>query len=322
VGRRHLGLAPEQIVRLEQDRVVLLDQRRLPATEAELECRSAAEVAEAIRALAVRGAPAIGVAAAYGYALAAARGEDLAAAARVLLESRPTAVNLAWALAEMQAEQGDLAERARQIHREEVERCRRMAAHALALFGEGSRPLTHCNAGGLATGGVGSALGAIVHAWEQGRVESVLVDETRPLLQGSRLTAWELQRAGVPFAVVADAAAGSLMARGEVTHVLTGADRIAANGDTANKVGTYPLAVLAERHGIPFVVVAPTSTVDLATPTGAGIPIEERDPAEVSERFPARNPAFDVTPADLISAIVTEQGVHRPSFTESLAVAA
>ena len=322
MGRRHLGLAPEQIVRLEADRVVLLDQRRLPETEAELECRSAAEVAEAIRALAIRGAPAIGVAAAYGYALAAARGEDLDAAARTLIEARPTAVNLAWAVAEMQAETGDLAERARQIHRDEVERCRRMAEHAAALFAEGSRPLTHCNTGGLATGGVGTALGAIVHAWEQGLVESVLVDETRPLLQGGRLTAWELQRAGVPFAVVADAAAGSLIGRGEVTHVLTGADRIAANGDTANKVGTYPLAVLAERHGIPFVVVAPTSTVDLATPTGAEIPIEERDAAEVSERFPARNPAFDVTPAGLITAIVTENGVHRPSFSESLAVAA
>ena len=301
---------------------MLLDQRRLPETEIELECRSAAEVADAIRVLAVRGAPAIGVAAAYGYALAAARGEDLDAAARVLVESRPTAVNLPWAVAEMQAETGDLAERARQIHRDEVERCRRMAEHAVTLFAEGSRPLTHCNTGGLATGGVGTALGAIVHAWELGRVESVLVDETRPLLQGGRLTAWELQRAGVPFAVVADAAAGSLMARGEVTHVLTGADRIAANGDTANKVGTYPLAVLAERHRIPFVVVAPSSTVDLSTPTGAKIPIEERDAAEVSERFPARNPAFDVTPAVLITAIVTEHGVHRPSFSESLAVAA
>ena len=322
MGRRNLGLAPEQIVRLEADRVVLLDQRRLPETEVELECRSAAEVADAIRVLAVRGAPAIGVAAAYAYALAASRGEDLDAAARILVEARPTAVNLAWAVAEMQAETGDLAERARQIHRDEVERCRRMAEHAVALFAEGSRPLTHCNTGGLATGGVGTALGAIVHAWEQGLVESVLVDETRPLLQGGRLTAWELQRAGVPFAVAADAAAGSLMARGEVTHVLTGADRIAANGDTANKVGTYPLAVLAERHGIPFVVVAPTSTVDLATPTGAEIPIEERDAAEVSERFPARNPAFDVTPAALITAIVTEHGVHRPSFSESLAVAA
>jgi methylthioribose-1-phosphate isomerase len=322
VGRRHLGLAPEQIVRLEEDRVVLLDQRRLPDTEAELECRSAAEVADAIKVLAVRGAPAIGVAAAYGYALAAARGEDLDAAARTLAEARPTAVNLAWAVSEMQAETGDLAERARQIHRDEVERCRRMAAHALVLFGQGSRPLTHCNTGGLASGGVGTALGAIVQAWEHGLVESVLVDETRPLLQGGRLTAWELQRAGVPFAVVADSAAGSLMARGEVTHVLTGADRIAANGDTANKVGTYPLAVLAERHGIPFVVVAPTSTVDLATPTGAEIPIEERDASEVSERFPARNPAFDVTPAELIAAIVTERGVHRPSFGESLAVAA
>ena len=314
------GLEPRRIVRLEGDAVVLLDQRRLPDEEVELRCRSAAEVAEAIRTLAIRGAPAIGVAAAYGYALAALRGEDLDAAHDVLVSSRPTAVNLAWALGEMRAD--PTPERARAIHDAEVDRCRRMAAHAASLVRPGSSVLTHCNTGGLATGGVGTALGAIVHAWEQGLVESVLVDETRPLLQGGRLTAWELQRAGVPFAVVADAAAGSLMARGEVTHVLTGADRIAANGDTANKVGTYPLAVLAERHGIPFVVVAPTSTVDLATPTGAEIPIEERDAAEVSERFPARNPAFDVTPAALITAIVTEHGVHRPSFSESLAVAA
>jgi methylthioribose-1-phosphate isomerase len=312
------GLRPEQIVRLEDDRVVVLDQRALPDRVVELECRSAAEVAEAIRTLAVRGAPAIGIAAAYGYALAAARGEDPDEAAQVLRESRPTAVNLAWALEEMRAETGDLAERARQIHRDEVERCRRMAGHALALFEDGSRPLTHCNTGGLATGGFGTALGAIMHAWEAGLVESVLVDETRPLLQGARLTAWELERAGVPFAVVADSAAASLIARGEVTHVLTGADRIAANGDTANKVGTYALAVLAERHGIPFVVVAPTSTVDFATPAGAGIPIEERDPGEVSARFPARNPAFDVTPADLVTAIVTERGVHRPPYEESL----
>jgi methylthioribose-1-phosphate isomerase len=313
------GLRPEQILRLEDDRVVVLDQRALPDREVELECRSAADVAEAIRTLAVRGAPAIGVAAAYGYALAAARGEDLDEADRMLRESRPTAVNLAWALDEMRTESGDLAARARQIHRDEVERCRRMAEHALELFGEGSRPLTHCNTGGLATGGFGTALGAIVHAWEAGLVESVLVDETRPLLQGARLTAWELERAGVPFVVVADSAAGLLLARGEVTHVLTGADRIAANGDTANKVGTYALAVLADRHDIPFVVVAPTSSVDLETATGADIPIEERDPGEVTARFPARNPAFDVTPAELVAAIVTERGVHRPPYEESLA---
>ena len=300
----------------------MLDQRRLPAEEVELECRSTAELAGAIRALAVRGAPAIGVAAAYGYAAAAARGEDLGEAARVLVESRPTAVNLAWAVRELEAAGPDpaaLAERARELHRDEVERCRRMAEHALALFDSGSRPLTHCNTGGLATGGYGTALGAIRRAFEAGLVESVLVGETRPLLQGARLTAWELERAGVPHAVIADSAAGALMARGEVTHVLTGADRIAANGDTANKVGTYALAVLAAHHDLPFVVVAPSSTVDLATPTGAGIPIEERDGSEVTERFPARNPAFDVTPAELITAIVTEDGVHRSPYAESLA---
>jgi len=317
-----LELRPEQIARLEGDAVVLLDQRRLPAEEVELVCRSAADVAEAIRTLAVRGAPAIGVAAAYGYALAAARGDDLDDAARVLVAARPTAVNLAWAVRELEAAGPDpdaLAGRARELHREEVERCRRMAEHALALFDAGSRPLTHCNTGGLATGGYGTALGAIRRAFEAGLVESVLVDETRPLLQGARLTAWELDRAGVPHAVIADSAAGGLMARGEVTHVLTGADRIAANGDTANKVGTYALAVLAERHELPFVVVAPTSTVDLATPTGAGIPIEERDGREVTDRFPARNPAFDVTPAELVTAIVTEDGIHREPYTQSLA---
>ena len=193
-----------------------------------------------------------------------------------------------------------------------------MAAHAADLFQPGTRALTHCNAGGLATGGYGSAVGALRTAWERGLLERVLVDETRPLLQGARLTAWELETAGIPHAVIADAAAASLMARGEVDLIVTGADRIAANGDTANKIGTYALAVLAAHHDLPLYVVAPTSTVDLATATGAAIPIEERDPGEVSRRFPARNPAFDVTPAELISAIVTEAGVHRAPFGESL----
>ena len=270
----------------------------------------------------MRGAPAIGVAAAYGYALAAAHGEDLDEAARVLLASRPTAVNLAWAIDEMRRvgpDADDLAERAREIHREEVERCRRMGEHAAALFAPAARALTHCNAGGLATGGYGSALGALRAAHARGLLEYVLVDETRPLLQGGRLTAWELEQAGIPHAVIADSAAGAMMARGEVTHVVTGADRIAANGDTANKIGTYALAVLAAHHAIPFYVVAPTSTVDLATPTGAEIPIEERDAAELTTRFAARNPAFDVTPGSLITAIVTELGVHRPPYEESLA---
>ena len=311
-------LEPEEIIRLENDRVVVLDQRRLPDEEVELTCRSAAEVAEAIRSLAVRGAPAIGVAAAYGYALAAKRGEDLDAAATALLEARPTAVNLAWALAEMRRFDGDPAARARELHREEVERCRRMAEHAATLLEPGSRALTHCNTGGLATGGYGTALGALRTAFARGLVTHVFVDETRPLLQGSRLTAWELARAGIPHTVIADAAAGALMAQGEVDHVVTGADRIAANGDTANKIGTYSLAVLADHHRIPFTVVAPTSTLDPDTPTGADIPIEERAGAELTSRFAARNLAFDVTPAALIGAIVTEEGIHRPPYEESL----
>ena len=313
-------LAPERIIRLEDDppRVVLLDQRRLPDEEVELECCTALEVAQAIRELAVRGAPAIGIAAAYGYALAAARGDDLGDAETMLASARPTAANLAWALTEVRAA-ADPAARARALHAEEVERCRRMSERAAQLFGPGTRALTHCNTGGLATGGHGTALGALQTAFERGLVTFVFVDETRPLLQGSRLTAWELDRARVPHAVIADAAAGSLIAGGEVDCVVTGADRIAANGDTANKIGTYPLAVLAAHHGIPFYVVAPTSTVDPATETGAEIPIEERSPDELTERFAARNPAFDVTPAALITAIVTECGIHRPPYAESLA---
>jgi methylthioribose-1-phosphate isomerase len=309
-------LTPERIVRLEAGAVVLLDQRRLPDEEVELRCRSAAEVAEAIRTLAVRGAPAIGVAAAYGYALAAERAEDLDAAYEVLASSRPTAVNLVWALDRMRDD--PTPERARALHDDEVERCRRMAAHAAALFAPGIRALTHCNAGGLATGGYGSAVGALRNAWENGLLAHVWVDETRPLLQGSRLTAWELEALGVPHAVIADAAAAHLMSRGEVDCVVPGADRIAANGDTANKIGTYGLAVSAEHHGIPLYVVAPTSTVDTATLRGAEIPIEERDGAELTARFTARNPAFDVTPAALIAAIVTEEGVHRAPYEASL----
>jgi methylthioribose-1-phosphate isomerase len=306
-------LEPERIVRLEEGdppRVVLLDQRRLPDEVVELACATAQDVADAIRAMAVRGAPAIGVAAAYGLALAALRGDDLAEAEAVLAASRPTAVNLFWALERMRDE--PTPQRARALHEEEVDRCRRMAAHAADLFAPGTRALTHCNAGGLATGGYGSAVGALRAAWERGLLERVLVDETRPLLQGARLTAWELEAAGIPHAVIADSAAASLMARREIDLVVTGADRIAANGDTANKIGTYGLAVLAKHHDIPFYVVAPTSTVDPATPTGADIPIEERDATEITARFPARNPAFDVTPAALITAIVTEAGVRKP----------
>ena len=193
-----------------------------------------------------------------------------------------------------------------------------MAAHAAELFAPGTKALTHCNAGGLATGGVGSAVGALTEAWTRGLLERVLVDETRPLLQGARLTAWELEQAGIPHAVIADSAAAHMMSRGEVDLIVTGADRIAANGDAANKIGTYGLAVSAAHHGIPLYVVAPTTTIDHATATGADIPIEERDGGEVTTRFPARNPAFDVTPAALIAAIVTEEGVHRPPYEQSL----
>jgi methylthioribose-1-phosphate isomerase len=310
------GLDSARIVRLEADAVVLLDQRRLPDEEVELRCRSASEVAEAIRTLAVRGAPAIGVAAAYAYVLAATLGEDLDAAYDVLAASRPTAVNLRWALDELRAD--PTPERARALHDAEVERCRDMAAHAADLVAPGARVLTHCNTGPLATGGYGSALGAIRAAWERGLVQHVWVGETRPLLQGARLTAWELETLGVPFSVIADSAAASLMAAGDVDCVFTGADRIAANGDTANKIGTYALAVAARHHELPLYVVAPTSTLDPETATGADIPIESRDPVEVSPRFPARNDAFDVTPAELIAAIVTEQGVHRAPYAESL----
>ena len=309
-------LAPHEIVRLEDDAVVVLDQRRLPDAEVELRCPTAVQVAEAIRVLAVRGAPAIGVAAAYGLALAAEQGEDLDVAHETLAASRPTAVNLRWALDAMRDD--PTRERAERIHEAEIERCRAMGAHALSLFPAGARVLTHCNAGGLATGGYGTALGAIRAAWDEGLVEHVWVDETRPLLQGARLTAWELERLEIPHAVLVDGAAASFMARGEVDLVVTGADRIAANGDTANKIGTYGLAVAAAHHGLPLVVVAPTSTLDPAAPSGDAIPIEERDGAEITPRFAARNPAFDVTPAALVTAIVTERGIHRAPYVETL----
>ena len=336
-GCKIRDLTPENVIRLEVDAVVLLDQRRLPEEEIELRCASAAAMAEAIRDMAIRGAPAIGIAAAYGYALAAAQGDDLDEAYDALSSARPTAVNLRWALEEMRSD--PTRERAQALHVAEVECCRRMAAHAAELLATGVwlkpdpsgarvvpgfsqapavRVLTHCNAGGLATGGYGTALGGIRAAWEQGLVEHVWVGETRPRLQGARLTAWELEALGIPFSVIADGAAASLMAAGEVDCVFTGADRIAANGDTANKIGTYALALAATYHEIPFYVVAPTSTLDVDTKTGADIPIEERDPTEVSARFPARNPAFDVTPAKLISAIVTEEGVHRAPYVTTL----
>jgi methylthioribose-1-phosphate isomerase len=289
--------------------LLMLDQTALPAEERWLRCESAADVADAIRRLAVRGAPAIGLAAAYGIALEARRGCDVHAAAELLAATRPTAVNLRWALDRALAA-GDPLEFANALAEAQLEQDRAMARHGAALISPGSNVLTHCNTGALATGGAGTALGVIVES----RPAQVWVDETRPLLQGARLTAWELERAGVPFAVVADSSAGTLMARGLVDAVVVGADRIAANGDTANKIGTYTVAALAARHQIPFYVAAPASTIDPDTPNGDAIPIEERSAEEVTGSFPARNFAFDVTPAELITAIVYEGGVLRPPY--------
>ena len=302
----------------------LLDQTLLPAEERWLRCERPEQVAEAIRRLAVRGAPAIGVAAAYGLALEPERFEEAAA---LLGSTRPTAVNLAWAIErsrEALAEGGGdpagaLLEAAHRIAADQAEADRRMADGVASLLQPGSRVYTHCNTGALATAGSGTAGGAIEAAWRAGLVSQVWVGETRPLNQGARLTAWELGQAGVPFRVVTDSSAGALMSRGQVDAVAVGADRIARNGDVANKIGTYTLAVLAERHRLPFYVVAPLSTVDPGTPSGTGIPIEERDPAEVSRRSPALNYAFDVTPHELVRAIVTEAGVLEPPYDESIA---
>ena len=301
-------------LRFEGGALLVLDQRALPEAERWIRCETVEQVADCIRGMAVRGAPAIGLAAAYGMALA----DDREAAAELLRATRPTAVNLAWALEQVR-EAPDTLEAARRLHREQHAADRRLAELGAELFGDGTRALTHCNAGALATGGYGTACGVLRAAWDSGKLEEVWVDETRPLLQGARLTAWELRRAGIPHRVVADSAAGSLMAQGRVDRIVVGADRIAANGDVANKVGTYPLAVLAERHGVPFYVAAPISTIDPATPDGGSIPIEERDPAELLAGGDAFNPAFDVTPAELVTAIVTEAGVLEPPYASSIA---
>jgi methylthioribose-1-phosphate isomerase len=304
-------------LRWESDTLLVLDQRALPGEERWIRCESVAQVADCIRTLAVRGAPAIGIAAAYGMALGAARGENAAETADTLRATRPTAVNLGWALDRaLAAGNGDLLALARRIHIEQDEADRRLAELGAERFSPGDRALTHCNAGALATGGYGTAGGVLHAAWEAGRLAEVWVDETRPLLQGARLTAWELERAGIPHRVVTDSAAGSLLAAGAVDRIVVGADRIAANGDVANKIGTYPLAVLAARHDVPFYVAAPLSTIDPGTPTGAAIPIEERDPAEVAPG--AFNPAFDVTPAELVRAIFTEAGVLEPPYEEAI----
>jgi methylthioribose-1-phosphate isomerase len=299
--------------------VRLIDQRRLPERLVFLECRSVDELCEAIRTLAIRGAPALGAAGAMGVALAAANGEPLEEAAERLKATRPTAVNLAWGVDRALAADDPAAE-AIQIAAEDVERNRRLGAHGAALLPEDARVLTHCNTGSLACVGYGTALGVIRAAHETGRRPSVWVDETRPVLQGARLTAWELRELGIPCTLVADAMAATLMSSGEVDAVIVGADRIAANGDVANKIGTYGLAVLARHHEIPFYVAAPVSTFDPRTPDGAAIPVERRDGEEVAvvggQRVaPAgvavENRAFDITPADLVTAYVTEDGVTR-----------
>ena len=317
-----------------RDVVRLLDQRRLPAEEVWLELDGSDAVAAAIRDLAVRGAPAIGVAAAYALAVEARRGASparLREAAERLVRARPTAVNLAWAVRRMSSRigrgAGELLAEAHAIRDEDEAACRRIGELGAPLLPPRARVLTHCNAGALATAGYGTALGIVRAAVESGNAVSVFADETRPFLQGARLTAWELQRDGIPVTVLTDGMAGWLMARGEIGCVVVGADRIAANGDVANKIGTYALAVLASHHNLPFYVAAPWSTVDLDTPTGAGIPIEERSGDEVvflaGQRIapagvPARYPAFDVTPEALVSAIVTERGVVRRSYAEGL----
>ena len=306
--------ATVQPLRFQGGTLLVLDQRALPGEERWLRCESVEQVAEAIRSMAVRGAPAIGLAAAYGIAVA----DDRERAAALLRATRPTAANLAWAV-ERCLEADDPLEEARRLHRDQEAADRTVAELGAERFARGDRALTHCNAGALATGGYGTAGGVLREAWEQGRLAEVWVDETRPLLQGARLTAWELGRAGIPFRVIADSAAGGLMSRGLVDRVVVGADRIAANGDVANKVGTYPLAVLAARHGVPVYVAAPLSTIDPTTPSGDGIPIEERDPSELASESSAFNPAFDVTPAELVTAIFTEAGVLEPPYQHSIA---
>jgi methylthioribose-1-phosphate isomerase len=327
--------------------VDIIDQTLLPEREVRLELRDVAAVADAIRRLAVRGAPAIGIAAAMGVALDAAAHTALDQQAflqridqstTLLRDTRPTAVNLSWALDRMRgcarAHAGEhsvgevackLYGEATKILEEDRAMCRAIGEHGLGIMPEHARVLTHCNAGALATGGMGTALAPVYLAHEAGRDVKVFADETRPLLQGSRLTVWELQRAGIDVTLIPDVVAGSLMKKGLVDLVLVGADRIAANGDVANKIGTYQLAVLARHHGIPFYVAAPSSTVDRQTATGDDIVIEERAADEVRRGFgvltaPADaqvlSPAFDVTPAGLITAIITDRGVLKPPFTE------
>jgi methylthioribose-1-phosphate isomerase len=333
------------------DAIVMVDQRKLPAEELYVRCRTAQEVAKAIKTMVIRGAPAIGVAAAMGIALGMRRSKatgtkqfatEFQKLCDLMAATRPTAVNLFWAIERMKRVFAEVAQggcsvdeikqrletEARRIHDEDVESCRTMGAFGAELVPDEARILTHCNAGALATAGYGTALGVIRAAAERGKKVAVLADETRPFLQGARLTAWELVRDGIDTTVITDNMAASMMRLGHVDLVVVGADRIAANGDVANKIGTYGVAVLARAHDIPFYVAAPLSTIDLNTADGSTIPIEERNDREVTHVGPKRltpvgvrirNPAFDVTPAKYVTAIITERGVARAPFHESLA---
>jgi methylthioribose-1-phosphate isomerase len=318
---RSAPAAAVEPIRWKGDRLELLDQRALPDRTVYVACHSAEEVAEAIRDMVVRGAPAIGVAAAFGVVLS--RGSPRAF--EVLAKSRPTAVNLFWALERMKKAK-DLEAEAVAIYEEDVAANRELGRLGATLIPQGARVMTHCNTGALATAGHGTALGVIRSAKE--KKISVIANETRPYLQGARLTAWELVQEGIPCTLITDSMAGYLMSKGEVDVVVVGADRIAANGDVANKIGTYPLAVLAKRHGVPFYVAAPLSTFDPKIPDGSTIPIEERPAAEVTgyretrwapQGVSVRNPAFDVTPAELITGIISEKGIAYPPYRESIA---
>ena len=334
----------------EGDVVVMIDQRKLPAQEVYVRCRTAPEVARAIKTMVIRGAPAIGVAAAWGIAVGMRRSTatgtqkfaaELQKTCELMAATRPTAVNLFWAIERMKrcfgaaVQAGDSVEQlkdrldreAQQIHDEDLASCRAMGAFGAEVVPADAHILTHCNAGALATAGYGTALGVIRGAVEAGKTVAVFADETRPFLQGARLTAWELVRDGIDTTIITDNMSASLMGQGKVNFVVVGADRIAANGDTANKVGTYGVAVLAREHHIPFYVAAPLSTIDLRTPDGAHIPIEERNAREVTHVGPSRvapvgakvwNPAFDVTPHRFIAGIITERGIFRAPYTDSL----
>ena len=337
----------------QDDDVVMIDQRKLPGSEVWVRCRTANHVAKAIKTMVIRGAPAIGVAAAMGIAIGMRRSKATGTRAfatefqkicHTMAATRPTAVNLFWAIERMKSTfaaaahagasvdeiRDSLEADARAIHDEDVASCRAMGRYGAALVPDGACILTHCNAGALATAGYGTALGVIRGAVEQGKRVTVMADETRPFLQGARLTAWELVRDGIDTTVITDNMSGAMMRQGLVDLVVVGADRIAANGDVANKIGTYSVAVLAKEHGMPFYVAAPISTVDLATPDGSRIPIEERNAREVThvgtiritpEGAKIRNPAFDVTPNALVTAIITERGVCRPPYADSLRAA-